>query len=128
MSPSDGSTSPQGGDSLLDIMGEIEAAAQALQASLRPLVDDVTAARERRAAGASVPELVDWLIAAGGRDDRLRVGEAIRRYERAVMLFRAGSVRALIDGHGISLAEVARRMRISRQMAARLYAQTAAKV
>jgi predicted DNA-binding protein (UPF0251 family) len=45
----------------------------------------------------------------------------MEEYEHAVMLFRRGMVRALVDEGGLSLTEVARRMGVSRQGVARLY-------
>jgi hypothetical protein len=79
---------------------------------------------EARNAGRSlvdVVDVVDELIAGGGRETRLRAAEAFREYERAIASMRAGVVRVLVDEGGLSLTDVARRMRISRQAAARLY-------
>jgi hypothetical protein len=76
---------------------------------------------EARNAGCSVVEVVDELIAAGGRETRLSAADAFREYERAVASMRAGVVHALVDEGGLSLTDVARRMKISRQAAARLY-------
>ena len=44
-----------------------------------------------------------------------------REYERAIASMRADVVRVLVDEGGLSLTDVARQMRISRQAAARLY-------
>ena len=76
---------------------------------------------EARNAGRSVVEVVDQLIAAGGRETRLAAAEAFREYERAIVSMRAGVVRALVDEGGLSLTDVAKRLKISRQAAARLY-------
>jgi hypothetical protein len=76
---------------------------------------------EARSAGRSIVEVVDELIAAGGRETRMSAAEAFREYERAIASMRAGVVRALVDEGGLSLTGVARRMKISRQAAARLY-------
>ncbi|MDQ1705642.1 MAG: hypothetical protein QOF18_2008 [Frankiaceae bacterium] len=76
---------------------------------------------EARNAGRSIVEVVDQLIAADGRETRLSAAEAFREYERAIASMRAGVVRALVDEGGLSLTDVARRMKISRQAAARLY-------
>ena len=73
---------------------------------------------EAREAGRSI---VDELIRAGGRETRLDAAEAFREYERAIGSMRAGVVRALVDEGGLSLTDVAKRMKISRQAAARLY-------
>jgi len=74
-----------------------------------------------RNAGRSIVEVVDELIAAGGRETRLRAADAFREYERAIASMRAGVVRALVDEGGLSLTDVAKRLKISRQAAARLY-------
>jgi hypothetical protein len=76
---------------------------------------------EARNAGGSIVDVVDELIAAGGRETRLSAAEAFREYERSIASMRAGVVRALVDEGGLSLTDVARRMKISRQAAARLY-------
>jgi hypothetical protein len=76
---------------------------------------------EARFAGRSIVDVVDDLIAAGGRETRLSAADAFREYERAIASMRAGVVRALVDEGGLSLTDVARRMKISRQAAARLY-------
>jgi hypothetical protein len=76
---------------------------------------------EARNAGGSIVDVVDELIAAGGRQTRLSAAEAFREYERSIASMRAGVVRALVDEGGLSLTDVARRMKISRQAAARLY-------
>jgi hypothetical protein len=76
---------------------------------------------EARNAGRSIVDVVDELIAAGGREIRLSAADAFREYERAITAMRAGVVRALVDEGGLSLTEVAKRLKISRQAAARLY-------
>jgi hypothetical protein len=74
-----------------------------------------------RDAGRSIVDVVDELIVAGGRETRVSAAHAFREYERAIASMRAGVVRALVDEGGLSLTEVARRLKISRQAAARLY-------
>lgn len=76
---------------------------------------------EARHAGRPMVEIVDGLIAAGGREVRVSAADAFRDYERAVAWMRADVVRALVDEDGLSLTEAARRLKISRQVAARLY-------
>lgn len=76
---------------------------------------------EARNAGHSIVDVVDAMIAAGGREARLGAADAFRDYERAVARLRAGVVRALVDEDGLSLTAAAQRMKISRQAAARLY-------
>jgi hypothetical protein len=65
--------------------------------------------------------MVDELIAAGGRETRLSAADAFREYERSIASMRAGVVRVLVDEGGLSLTDAAKRMKISRQAAARLY-------
>jgi hypothetical protein len=84
-------------------------------------VDALREGREAWNAGRSIVDVVDGLIAAGGRETRLSAADAFREYERAVASMRAGVVRALVDEGGLSLTDVAKRMKISRQAAARLY-------
>jgi len=74
-----------------------------------------------RSAGRPIVDVVDELIGAGGRETRLSAADAFREYERAIASMRAGVVRALVDEDGLSLTDVARRLKISRQAAARLY-------
>ncbi|MDT7784153.1 MAG: hypothetical protein QOF58_2572 [Pseudonocardiales bacterium] len=76
---------------------------------------------EARNAGRSIVDVVDELIAAGGREMRLSAADAFLEYERSIAALRAEVVRALVDEGGLSLTDVARRMKISRQAAARLY-------
>jgi hypothetical protein len=76
---------------------------------------------EARIAGRSIVDVVDELIAAGGRETRMSAADAFREYERAIASMRADVVRALVDEGGLSLTDVAKRMKISRQAAARLY-------
>lgn len=76
---------------------------------------------EAREAGGSIVDVVDELIVAGGRETRLSAANAFRDYERAIASMRAGVVQALVDEGGLTLTEVARRLKISRQAAARLY-------
>ncbi len=76
---------------------------------------------EARKAGRSVVDVVDEMIAAGGREIRLSAADAFREYERAIASMRSGVVRALVDEGGLFLTDVAKRLKISRQAAARLY-------
>jgi hypothetical protein len=76
---------------------------------------------EARHEGRDVVDVVDELIAAGGRETRLSAAEAFLEYERAIASLRALVVRALVDEGGLSLTDVAKRLKISRQAAARLY-------
>ena len=98
----------------------VDAGGQACVA-IETATDALRKACEARNAGRPVVEIVDELIGAGGRETRLSAADAFREYERAVASMRAGVVRALVDEGGLSLTEVAKRMKISRQAATRLY-------
>jgi hypothetical protein len=92
-------------------------ACEAIQAAVRAL----EAGREARLAGGSMVEVVELLIGGGGRAMRVSSADAFRDYERAVSAMRSRVVRALVDEDGLTLTEVSRRMRISRQAAGKLY-------
>jgi hypothetical protein len=116
------SLNPVAGDRFLgaidDIAAAVEAAREALDESTEPLVS----ASRRRLAGASMLEIVDDLVAAGGPEAlRRETARAFARYERAVKAFRGTAIRTLVDEEGVSLSEVSRRLSISRQMTTRLY-------
>jgi hypothetical protein len=103
--------------------GAVERVANAGRQACLAIETAVGALREgcARNAGRSVVDVVDELIAAGGRETRLSAADAFREYERAIASMRTGVVRALVDEGGLSLTDVAKRMKISRQAAARLY-------
>ncbi len=88
----------------------IESAVQALEVG-----------RRARSSGTSLVEIVDEMISAGGRDVRLSAADAFHEFERAVGDLRTRVVCMLVDEDGLSLTDVARRLRISRQAVARLY-------
>jgi hypothetical protein len=92
-------------------------ACEAIEAASRALV----VGRDARLAGAPLVEVVENLIGAGGRGLRLGASEAFIAYEQALNAMRAGVVRALVEIAGLSLTDVASKMRISRQSAAKLY-------
>ncbi len=76
--------------------------------------------RKARSEGESVAVVVDTLV---GREARLRSTAAFHEWERSSASMRAGVVRPLVDEDRLSLAEVAGRLEVSRQAAARLYKQ-----
>jgi hypothetical protein len=105
-------------------VGAVERVAEAGRHACLAIEAAVGALREgceARNAGRSVVEVVDVLIAGGGRETRLSAAEAFREYERAIASMRVAVVRVLVDEGGLSLTDVAKRMKISRQAAARLY-------
>ena len=67
---------------------------------------------------------VDAIVALLSRQPsgaRVQVADAIAAYEHATMQLRARLVRGMVDEAGMTMSAVAGRLRISRQMAARLY-------
>jgi DNA-directed RNA polymerase sigma subunit (sigma70/sigma32) len=72
-------------------------------------------------AGAQVLQVVDYLIDRGGREARLRTSAAIDAFEHAIMVYRIGLIRAMVDDEKLSFTEVGRHLGVSRQMIARLY-------
>lgn len=106
---------------LLEAIKRIELTGEEAQKAIRDGVASVEMARELLAAGAPVSELVDDLIARGGREARLRSSAAIDAFEHAVMVYRVGLIRAMVDDDRLSFTEIGRRLGVSRQMVARLY-------
>jgi hypothetical protein len=105
-------------------VGAVERVAEAGRQACLAIDAAVGALREgceARNAGGSIVDVVDEMIAAGGRETRLSAAQAFREYERAIASMRASVVRALVDVGGLSLTDVAKRLKISRQAAARLY-------
>ena len=105
-------------------VGAVERVADAGRQACLAIETAVGALREgceARTAGRSIADVVDELVAKGGREIRLGAADAFREYERAIASMRAGVVRALVDEGGLSLTDVAKRLKISRQAAARLY-------
>lgn len=92
--------------------------------AIETAVGELRKGSEARSAGRPIVDVVDELIGAGGRETRLSAADAFREYERAIAAMRSAVVRALVDEAGSSLTEVAKRMKISRQAAARLYEPT----
>jgi hypothetical protein len=106
---------------LLEAIERIEQTGEEAQRAIREGVESLGRAREQLAAGVTVSQTVDDLVARGGRDARLRASAAIDAYEHAVMVYRIGLIRAMVDDEKLSLNEVGRRLGVSRQMIARLY-------
>ena len=106
---------------LLEAIKRVEQTGEEAQRAIGEGVASIDTARERLAAGVPVSEIVDDLIARGGRQARLRSSAAIDAFEHAVMVYRVGLIRAMVDEEKLSFSEVGRRMGVSRQMIARLY-------
>ena len=106
---------------LLEAIEQVERTGEEAQRSIREGVASIDSARQQLEAGVPVSEIVEDLIARGGREARLRSSAAIGAFEHAVMVYRVGLIRAMVDDEKLSLAEVGRRLGVSRQMVARLY-------
>jgi hypothetical protein len=106
---------------LFEAIRRIEQTGQEAQRAIGEGLESIDGARERLVAGVPVSEIVADLMAQGGREVRLRSSAAIEAFEHAVMMYRVGLIRAMVDDEKLSFAEVARRMGVSRQMIARLY-------
>jgi hypothetical protein len=108
-------------DSFVEAVERVAEAGRRACLAIEAAVGALRVGGEARKAGRSIVDVVEELTAAGGRETRLGAAEAFREYERAIASMRAGVVRALVDEDGLSLTAAARRMKISRQAAARLY-------
>lgn len=106
---------------LLEAIKRIEQIGEEAQRAISEGVASMDRARQQLVAGAAVSEIVDELIAQGGREARLRSSAAIDAFEHAVMLYRAGLIRAMVDDEQLSFTDVGHRLGVSRQMVARLY-------
>jgi hypothetical protein len=106
---------------LLEAIERIGQTGEEAQRAIGEGIASTDGARERLVAGVPVSEIVADLMAQGGREARLRSAAAIDAYEHAVMAYRAGLIRAMVDEEQMSFAQVAHRMGVSRQMIARLY-------
>lgn len=106
---------------LLEAIKQVEQAGREAQTAIGEGVASIDRAREKLVAGAPVSKIVDDLIAEGGRQARLRSSTAINAFEHAVMIYRVGLIRAMVDDEKLSFSDVGRRLGVSRQMVARLY-------
>ena len=106
---------------LLEAIERVEQTGEEAQRAIREGVASIDSAREQLVADVPVSEIVDDLVARGGRDARLRSSAAIDAFEHAVMVYRVGLIRSMVNDEQLSLTEVGRRLGVSRQMIARLY-------
>ena len=114
-------TAPVTDDWFVAAVEQVAAAGRAAGEALNAATEALKGGLHARLTGKSMIEVVDELIGGGGREIRFASAEAFRDFERAVAAMRAGVARSLVDDHGLSLTEVARRLNISRQSASRLY-------
>jgi hypothetical protein len=108
-------------DWLLEAMERVADTGRQARDAIAATVEAFEQGRGARLQGSPVAEVVEMVITAGGREVRLQATDAFRNWERAVLTMRASVVRSLVDDDGRSLTEVAERLRVSRQAAARLY-------
>jgi hypothetical protein len=106
---------------LLEAIKRVEQTGEEAQRAIGEGVESVDTARERLVAGVPVSEIVDELIAQGGREARLRSSAAVEAFGHAVMVYRVGLIRAMVDEEKLSFTEVGRRIGVTRQMISRLY-------
>jgi hypothetical protein len=99
----------------------IARAAEELSAALDVTLATLVQARQERLAGVGLVDIVSGLVARGGRATRLTPTVAFREFERAVTVYRARAIRALVDEEHLTFTEVANLTGVSRQMIARLY-------
>ena len=81
-------------------------------------------ARQLRVSGGGVKQVLEAQLADDTPLVRLQLGEAMRRFDHEIRLFRASVVRVLVDEEQMTLSAVARRLNVSRQLVTRLYGMT----
>jgi hypothetical protein len=108
-------------DWMLEAIDEVARAAESAHQAIAVVAEVVESTRARRQSGETIDRIFDDLVTQGGRRKRVRAGAALDDFERAILAYRAGLVRAMVDEHGATFSELARRMEVSRQMVARLY-------
>jgi hypothetical protein len=100
---------------------QVARAADQLHSSLQRVVDRLAIACDERLAERDLTDIVSGLVDDGGRDIRLAPSVAFDEFERAVTMYRARTIRALVDENGMTFTAVASLTGVSRQMIARLY-------
>jgi hypothetical protein len=110
-----------GEDWYVAAVDQVETAADRVHSSLQRVVGRLAIAREERLAGRDLIDIVGGLVDEGGRDLRLGPTVAFDEFERAVTMYRARTIRALVDQNGMTFTAVAGLTGVSRQMIARLY-------
>jgi hypothetical protein len=101
-------------DWLLDSIEQVEQVGAVARDEISVSIASLGRVRTQRVAGVPVAAIVADLAARGAQETRLRTAGALAGFERSMMNFRVGLVRHLV-------AEVGRRIGVSRQMTARLY-------
>ena len=107
-------------------MNDLEDAARSAQSALGAVVALMELARRELEQGASPDAVQQTLCAHQAPQARSDAEQAIRRYQHAVMTFRAQSVRTMVDDEGMTITAVSRQLGLSRQLTARMYGQVRA--
>ena len=105
-------------------IGEVARTAHGVCDALQAWDGDLAEARRQGAGGVPFLEMLHRGIAGGSRERRLAADEAIAAYRNAVMQLRAAVVHGLVDGEDMTITAAAGLLKISRQMASRLYGST----
>jgi predicted DNA-binding protein (UPF0251 family) len=100
---------------------DVEDAARSAQLALAAVVTLMERARRELEQGASLAEIQKTPMAREALQVRRNADDAIRRYQHAVMTYRAQFVRGLVDEQGLTITAASRKMGVSRQMTARMY-------
>ena len=97
---------------------------KAVADAIQTFLSHLEQARQRRASGADVLQVFEAQVADDSPLVRVQLGEALRRFEHEIRLFRALVVSVLVDEEKMTLSAVARRLNLSRQLVTRLYGMT----
>ncbi|HYI45456.1 MAG TPA: PAS domain-containing protein [Actinomycetota bacterium] len=106
---------------LLDAIEAVKEAEKALRVAMEQTTKSAQDAAAQSIEGKGLPDLVEGDLWRRGSEIREQAASAIAQYEHALMILRLTMIRGLVDDHGMTFAEVGRRMGISRQLVARLY-------
>lgn len=106
---------------LLEAIERVERTGAEAQEAIAEGIASIDAARQQLVAGTPVSRIVGDLVNRGGRDVRLRTSAAIDDFEHAIMMYRGGLIRAMVDDEKLTFTQVGRLLGVSRQMTARLY-------
>jgi hypothetical protein len=99
----------------------VVAAAGELKVSVDTVLVPLLHARSQRLERVPLAEIVQSLVAAGGRSARLAPASAFAEFEGAMSAYRSRAVRALVEEEGMTFSAVGDLIGVSRQMVARLY-------
>lgn len=106
---------------------DVARSARDLRDALQSWEEDLEEARRQRARGDPLIDMIRSSITKGSRDRRVAADEAMAAYRASVMRLRAAVVHNLVTKEGMTLTAVANLLRISRQMASRLYGAASAR-